>query len=52
MVAMTLSVGMVYMARMAYMAGKVGMARLKCRVSVRGAVGVVDWVAKVGRVGW
>jgi hypothetical protein len=41
MVTMTLSVGMVDMAGMAYMGGKVGMARLKCRVSVQGVVGVV-----------
>jgi hypothetical protein len=42
MVTMTLSVGMVdKVRRMAYMVGKVGMARLKCRVSVRGVVGVV-----------
>jgi hypothetical protein len=42
MVTMTLSVGMVdKVRRMAYMVGKVGMARLKCRVSGRGEVGVV-----------
>jgi hypothetical protein len=37
------------------MVGKVGMARLKCRVGVRGVrgvVGVVGLVGKVGRVGW
>ena len=34
------------------MVGKVGMARLKCRVSVRGVVGVVGLVGKLGKVGW
>ena len=34
------------------MVGKVGMARLKCRVGVRRVVGAVGLVGKVGGVGW